>query len=134
MKKSIKKTSFVVWLSIIILCCTILCGIAGCKDKASWQFKEGYLKDEFAAYIGADYKDAFLKEEFTVQDFQSEYIESIQYDTWYSNENRPEVGVIYIQLKDHHYNKLDEVMEAVNDLPFVIKVEKIGIYHICSTF
>ncbi len=122
MQKEIKKVISIIFvLSIMVLC--------GCLASCT-KDKDEYVEDMFMAYIGADYKNLFMEQEITVDDFENEYIEKVDYDheVWYSNE--PEMGVIYIKLKAQYKDKLDEVMKQVKDLSFVMDVEKIAIYHL----
>lgn len=116
-------TSFIFLLIIMILCACLF----GCNGNIG-KNKDEYVEGKFMVGIGADYKNAFSEQEFTVADFGSEYIESIEYYSWYSSSDSEE-GLIYIKLKEQYKDKLEEVMRQVNDLDFVTYVQKIGYAH-----
>ena len=86
------------------------CAFVGCSHKPA------YDDDEFYVLIKMEYKNAFLEREFTVEDFQSKYIESIEYCYWddYRNEGR-----LRIKLQTKQKKYLEDVMEEVNGLSFV---------------
>ena len=86
------------------------CVFVGCSHKPA------YDDDEFYVLIKMEYKNAFLEREFTVEDFQSKYIESIEYCYWddYRNEGR-----LRIKLQTKQKKYLEDVMEEVNGLSFV---------------
>lgn len=103
---------------MIFCSCFFLCSITACKNK------EEYVNGRFCVAIASEYKNAFLEQQFTAKDFNidNEYIEYIRYASWDSEQ---EVGLIYVQLKESHWNQLDEIIKSVNELNFVTYVEKV---------
>ena len=108
---------------LISCSCFLLCFISACGNKAE------YVKGEFCVSIAPEYKNAFLEKQITAKDFKidEEYIDAISYTLWNSDS---EQGFIYVQLKEPYWNLLDEIMKSVNELDFVIFVEKVPIQYL----
>ncbi len=124
MNKLKKRVSFILCLGIIIFCSCFLLGVlSACKDH------DEYVKGRLTVSIAPEYKNAFLEKEFTIEDFKSPYIENIRYGEWYSIEEK-EIGFIIIQLKEQYANHIDEVMQSLIELDFVVNVERVPIIQI----
>lgn len=116
--------SFILCLGYYIFCSCFLLGVlSACKDH------DEYVKGRLTVSIAPEYKNAFLEKEFTIEDFKSPYIENIRYGEWYSIEEK-EIGFIIIQLKEQYANHIDEVMQSLIELDFVVNVERVPIIQI----
>ncbi len=125
MNKYLKSKKYrMLLLSFTVFCVSLLCTMSACKSR------DEYVNNRLAVSIAFEYKEFFLEEKFTVEDFNSAYIESIQYGPWYSNAGGVEVGFIYVQLKEKYVKHIDKVMQSINELDFVTKVEKIPVIYI----
>ena len=113
---------FMIIFTVVLLLCSIFT-MTACEGNNE------YVEGEFVVSIKSEYKNAFYEENFTVEDFKYEYIESIRYDVWYSNEQE-EVGYIYVQLKEKYVEYINEVMQSVKQLDFVQNVERVPIIQV----
>ena len=86
-----------------------------------WQRQNEYVvAGSLIVSVKTEYKNAFLENEITIEDFNCEYIESIHYIAWYSTD----IGGIQVQLKKEYENKIDEAIQSIGSLDFVFSVEK----------
>lgn len=121
MNRLIKKRSLILRLSLVVFCSCILPGaLSACGAN------EDYVAGRFAASIAPEYREVFLERQFTAEDLNidNEYIARIDYTPWCAESD---IGFIYIQLKEPYWNRLDEIMKSVNELDFVLNVERIPI-------
>ena len=84
------------------------------------QMQDEYVAGSLIVSVKTEYKNAFLENEITIEDFNCEYIDSIQYIAWYSTD----IGGIQVQLKKEYENKIDEAIQSIGSLDFVFSVEK----------
>lgn len=93
---------------------------SACEEKPPY---DDFVRDDrVIVYIKQEYKDAFLTNSFTIDDFDWSNIEKISYGDWYDN-FIPEQGYIVVYLKRR--GKL-EVRFAINrfiQLDFVSSAE-----------
>lgn len=130
MKTLILKATLFMSCLILIFLCTFSFGCIKDKNENEDENKNKYVEGEFLVGIVAAYKETFLNEEFTFDDFGGEYVESIQYNCWYYTLD-PESGWITVHLKDEYKDKLDEVMQEVSEKDFVEYVEKNWYIYMC---
>lgn len=98
---------------------------SACEEKLPYG---DFCDDRVIVNIKQEYKDAFLSNSFTIDDFDWYNIEKISYLAWYDN-IVPEQGYIIVYLKRH--GKL-EVRSAINHftrLDFVSSAEPSVIQH-----
>ena len=81
-----------------------------------------YVYDVAEIYISHEYKDKFLNKEFKLEDFGIKNIKSIKYYEWSNNEN---AGIIFVHFENSRWYKLDRYIRKLEDLPFVVKAEKV---------
>jgi hypothetical protein len=91
---------------------------AGCGDE--------FETDSVSVSIKADFKDKFLSEEFSIDDFDWENVERIEYIIWYSTSD-PEIGFLTVYLKEHGKKQVRDAIEHFNTLDFVDSAETIGV-------
>ena len=124
MKKLIKLIIFTILMLFFLF--SFIFTITACTKR------EEYVEGTFVVSINPEYKNVFCEKRFTIEDFKNEYIESIRYDIWYSNEQE-EIGYIYVQLKEQYVECINEVMKSVNELDFVKNVERVPTIQIPET-
>lgn len=107
----------------------MFCSLAGI---ASYRNRSKYATDSLYVSIKADYKEKFINQEFSPEDFGASYVEYIGYRFWVDgnpDEGETGHGVIYVKLKTNdrfHYKKAARSFES---LPFVLKTERNWIFH-----
>ena len=104
MKQKIKK--------IILMGVVLIMGLglfAGCSN-------DDYVTDSVIVTIGAEFRDVFLAEEFTIEDFEWDNVESIVYMNW--NENAS-IGFMLIRLKRHGRRRVRNAIRHFETLEFV---------------
>ena len=108
---------------IMVICILIYMVVVWCIQNNQLQLP-AYSSNELSVHISEEYKDDYMNQRFTVEDFDCKYIESIRYDM------TNEVGdsVICVTVKDKYTNRLKRVIRNVERLEFVSKVEKIPVY------
>ena len=84
-----------------------------------------YIYDVAEIYISHEYKDKFLNKEFKLEDFGIKNIKSIEYYEWSNNEN---AGIMFVRFENSRWYKLDRYIRKLEDLPFVVKAEKVLAY------
>ena len=73
--------------------------------------------DYVVVEIGSKYKEQFLSENFTVEDFKWSNIEKIKYRTWYEFSD---TASIYVYLKRQGRKQVYEAVDHLNTLDFVL--------------
>ena len=78
--------------------------------------------DFVKVHIGIEYKEKFLAESFTVEDFKWSNIEKIEYNMWYEFSD---TASIYVYLKRQGRKQVYEAVDHLNTLDFVLYAEQI---------
>ena len=94
---------------IILIFIIPLIFITGCTN-------EKFSKESIIVTIKSEYKDEFLNNEFTFEDFNFENIKKIEYSAWNQASNNgvmiiylKKTGKIYVNSAIKHFEKLDFV-------------------------
>lgn len=90
--------------------------ITSCREE-----KEEYAFNYVVVEVKADYRSNFENKEITVESFNWDNIQTIEYSSW--NENR-NVGKIYVYLKRIGEEEANEVVNHFKTLNFVSSVKK----------
>lgn len=109
-----KERNFLVMCLLIIMSLGIFVGCG-----------EDIVKDRVSVGIKEEYKEKFMAEEFTAEDFGWDNIEKIEYNTWHSTMD-PERGFLTIHLKKHGKKNVYAAVEHFKKLEFVESVNAIG--------
>mgnify|MGYP004466979517 FL=1 len=110
----------------------LLVGLFSLAGIANYRNRTKYATDSLYVSIKADYKEKFINQEFSPEDFGVSYVEYIGYRFWVDgnpDEGETGHGVIYVKLKSNdrfHYKK---AVRSFESLPFVLKTEKNWIFH-----
>lgn len=83
-----------------------------------------FTYEHVKVHIKKEYKDAYLEEQFKLEDFECDNIDSIEYIGWM---DFYEEGAITVYLKEPGERQVLKIMEQLSDLDFVAEVSK------CST-
>jgi hypothetical protein len=87
--------------------------------------EDEFATDQVSVSIKTEYKDKFLAEEFTAEDFNWENFERIEYGTWNST-IEPEIGFLTVYLKRHGKKRVEDAIEHIYKLEFVNGVGTVG--------
>jgi len=79
---------------------------------------EEFALDCVSVLIKAEYREKFLAEEFTVEDFEWDNIDRIEYRTWYDNISEPCGGMV-VYLKEKGREQVIAAVEHFKTLDFV---------------
>jgi len=79
-----------------------------------------YPVDRFFIYIEEDFHQKFIEQQFIIEDFKWDNLESITYDVWYNTSNK---GQITVYLKEHGKQQLLDAIEHFKKLNFVKDAE-----------
>lgn len=71
--------------------------------------------------IKTEYKEKFLAEEFSIEDFAWDNIDKIEYGPWYGTLNT-ERGWITVYLKKHGKKEVKNAAKHFDSLPFVKEI------------
>lgn len=99
----------------LIMCLGIF---AGCSDDIA--------RDTVSVSIKEEYKDKFLSKDFSIDDFEWENIDRIEYGTWHSTSEN-ETGFLTVHLKKHGKKQVKDAVKHLNSLDFIHEAESIGI-------
>lgn len=82
---------------------------------------EDIATDRVNVSIKAEYKEKFLAEAFSIDDFAWDNIDKIEYGTWYGTLN-PERGWITVHLKKHGKKEVKNAAKHFEGLSFVSEI------------
>ena len=127
-----RKVFKVVAITAFILEYVLLVGLFSFAGIASYRNRSKYAIDSLYVSVKADYKEKFLNQEFSPEDFGENYVEYIGYRFWVdgkSDEGETGHGVVYVKLKTNDWFHYKKAVRSFESLPFVIKTEKNWIFH-----
>ena len=124
-----KKKSIIKWIiitaSVLILALLIAFGVKAIVLLNNKKNRPTHAIDSVYVYVGLEYKDAFLEEQFTIEDFQWPNVERVDYRRGF-DEYHPNKGTILVYLKEHGQKQVEEAIEHFKTLDFVEDAEKVG--------
>ncbi len=95
-------------LGVALIMCLGL--FAGCD--------EDIATDRIYITINAEYKEKFLAEDFSIEDFKWDNIERMEYGSWYGN-IEPESGTMMIYFKKHGKKQVKDTKKHFETLVFI---------------
>ncbi len=101
----------IIAMGVVVIMCLVV--FTGCKTE--------FATDKVSVSVTTEYKDKFLGEEFTAEDFNWGNVERIEYGTWHST-IEPEVGYFTVYLKKHGKKHVNAAVEHFKTLVFVESV------------
>jgi len=105
-----KKKIFRKLLLIGVIAIMALGVFTGCERRPE------FVTDQVWVSINAEFRDKFLAEEFTVEDFEWDNVERMVYNIWYDSLS---VGCMTVYLKEHGRRQVLNAVEHFNTLKFV---------------
>ena len=84
---------------------------------------EEICKDRVLVTVKAEFREKFLAEEFSVEDFKWENVESIEYGVWYDKSSQ---GHLVVYLKKHGESRVKKAIKHFKTLEFVEIAEADG--------
>ena len=127
-----RKVFKVVSITAFILEYVLLVGLFSLAGIANYRNRSKYATDSLYVSIKADYKEKFINQEFSPEDFGEEFIERINYEYWddgNNEENESGYGVLYVKLTTNDKQHLKKAVRSFESLPFVLKTERILLIH-----
>ena len=127
-----RKVFKVVAITAFILEYVLLVGLFSFAGIANYRNRSKYATDSLYVSIKADYKEKFINQEFSSEDFGASYVEYIGYRFWDDgnpDEGETGHGVLYVKLKTNDWFHYKKAVRSFESLSFVIKTEKNWIFH-----
>jgi len=103
---------------IILLGAVIIMGLGifvGCGSS-------DYHNDRVNVTIRAEYRDRFLAEDFSVEDFSWDNVENIEYEGWMDSIER---GFMTVYLGNRGHRRVRAAVEHFRELPFVLYANRV---------
>ncbi len=128
-----RKVFKVVAITAFILEYVLLVGLFSLVGIANYRNRSKYATDSLYVSVKADYKDKFLNQEFSPEDFGENYVEYIGYRSWVDgnpDEGKTGHGVVYVKLKTNDWFHYKKAVRSFESLSFVMKTEKNWILHV----
>lgn len=102
-----------------VLCIMMAFPLVGCD----WFNNDpGFALDSVIIQIKQEYQQEFENEEFTIEDFIWDNVESISYGAWYANASEP-YGSMTIYLKEHGKTQVLDAIDHFETLDFIKHAE-----------
>jgi len=99
---------------VLVIVCLIVIYAVYISDLRKWE--DRYDTDKVRVTIKSAFKEKFLAEEFSVEDFEWDNVEKIEYGEWYENIS---TGGIVIYLKKHGRQQVLDAIDYLKKLDFI---------------
>jgi len=110
---------------VLVIVCLIVIYAFYISDLRKWE--DRYDTDKVSVAIKADFRDKYLAEEFSVEDFEWDNVEKIEYLGWSDNIS---TGGMKIYLKKHGRRQVLDAVEHFKKLDFVKIATVVGYYEL----